>query len=223
MVITQAYYCHLPPHPFSLYPRSSILTGKYVHNHHTYENSVDKGCDAPSWRELNENKTIGAYMSMAGYRTGFFGESLSRLACLWLGTTLSMSMSVDGAIHRACLWLWMTPQDEAIHRACLWLGTRLSDYPQSMSIWLGTRLSNYPQSMSMAGDEAIHTMAVDEAIHRACLWLGTRLPQSMSMAGDEATTEHIYGWGQGYPQSMSMAGDEATTEHIYGWEQGYPL
>ena len=54
--------------------RSSILTGKYVHNHHTYENGVDKGCDAPSWRELNENKTIGAYMSMAGYKTGFFGN-----------------------------------------------------------------------------------------------------------------------------------------------------
>lgn len=54
--------------------RSSILTGKYTHNHHTYENGVDKGCDAPSWRELNENKTIGAYMSMAGYKTGFFGN-----------------------------------------------------------------------------------------------------------------------------------------------------
>lgn len=57
--------------------RSSILTGKYVHNHHTYENSVGKGCDAPSWRELNENKTIGLYMSQAGYRTGFFGKYLN--------------------------------------------------------------------------------------------------------------------------------------------------
>ena len=60
--------------------RSSILTGKYVHNHHTYENGVDKGCDAPSWRELNENKTIGAYMSMAGYKTGFFGNYLLTVA-----------------------------------------------------------------------------------------------------------------------------------------------
>ena len=54
--------------------RSTILTGKYVHNHKTYENSVGKGCNAPSWREKNEDKTIGAYMSAAGYNTGFFGE-----------------------------------------------------------------------------------------------------------------------------------------------------
>lgn len=53
--------------------RSTILTGKYVHNHGTYENSVDKGCNAASWREKNENNTIGAYMSAAGYTTGFFG------------------------------------------------------------------------------------------------------------------------------------------------------
>jgi arylsulfatase A-like enzyme len=54
--------------------RSSILTGKYTHNHRTYENSVEKGCAAPSWRQLNENKTMGPYMSMAGYKTAFFGK-----------------------------------------------------------------------------------------------------------------------------------------------------
>ena len=53
--------------------RSSTLTGKFVHNHHTYENSVAKGCNAPSWRTLNEDKTMGAWMSKAGYKTGFFG------------------------------------------------------------------------------------------------------------------------------------------------------
>ena len=57
-----------------LFTRSSILTGKYTHNHHTYENTVQRGCDAPSWRTLNENTTMGPYMSMAGYKTGFFGE-----------------------------------------------------------------------------------------------------------------------------------------------------
>ena len=57
--------------------RSSTLTGKFVHNHHTYENSVGKGCNAPSWRNLNEHKTIGAYMTSAGYKTGFFGTFIS--------------------------------------------------------------------------------------------------------------------------------------------------
>ena len=49
------------------------MTGKYTHNHHTFENTVPTGCDGPAWRELNENKTVGAYMSQAGYNTGFFG------------------------------------------------------------------------------------------------------------------------------------------------------
>jgi len=56
--------------------RSSTLTGKYVHNHHTYENSVEKGCNAPSWRQENEKKTMGAYLSAAGYTTGFFGNMI---------------------------------------------------------------------------------------------------------------------------------------------------
>lgn len=49
------------------------MTGKYVHNHHTYANGVGAGCDAQSWRDLNEQKTMGPYMSKAGYTTGFFG------------------------------------------------------------------------------------------------------------------------------------------------------
>lgn len=60
--------------------RSSILTGKYVHNHKTFENSVASGCASESWRQLNEEKTIGAYMSAAGYNTGFFGKYLNNYA-----------------------------------------------------------------------------------------------------------------------------------------------
>jgi N-acetylglucosamine-6-sulfatase len=69
--------------------RSSILTGKYTHNHHTYENVVEKGCDAPSWRVLNENKTVGPYMSMAGYKTGFFGKYLNNYGEPGTGTDIS--------------------------------------------------------------------------------------------------------------------------------------
>ena len=53
--------------------RSSILTGKFVHNHGTYENSVGAGCDSQSWRDRNEHSTIGTYMTKAGYKTGLFG------------------------------------------------------------------------------------------------------------------------------------------------------
>lgn len=60
--------------------RSSTLTGKYAHNHHTYENNVARGCNAQSWRDQNEKKTVGYYMSMAGYKTGFFGKYLNNYA-----------------------------------------------------------------------------------------------------------------------------------------------
>ena len=53
--------------------RGSILTGKYVHNHGTYQDQVSMGCSSPSWREHHEHKTIGVYMTEAGYKTGFFG------------------------------------------------------------------------------------------------------------------------------------------------------
>ena len=46
----------------------------YTHNHQTYENHPDYGYDAPSWHQMNEKKTVGYYMSMAGYKTGLFGK-----------------------------------------------------------------------------------------------------------------------------------------------------
>ena len=67
--------------------RSSILTGKYTHNHKTYENTVERGCDAPSWRLLNENKTMGLYMSMAGYKTAFFGRCVGGV-CMCMRTCI---------------------------------------------------------------------------------------------------------------------------------------
>ncbi|XP_062512865.1 N-acetylglucosamine-6-sulfatase-like isoform X2 [Corticium candelabrum] len=67
-------------HPVCCPSRSSTLTGKYTHNHQTYENNVNRGCNAQSWRDRNENKTIGAYMSRAGYTTGFFGKYLNNYA-----------------------------------------------------------------------------------------------------------------------------------------------
>jgi N-acetylglucosamine-6-sulfatase len=68
--------------------RSSILTGKYVHNHHTYENNVHAGCNSQSWRDRNEQKTMGAYMSKAGYKTGFFGKYLNNYALANSGVTV---------------------------------------------------------------------------------------------------------------------------------------
>ncbi len=50
--------------------RSSILTGRYAHNHHV--NSNKASCGDKKWRKGPEQNTIGKLMQEAGYRTGEF-------------------------------------------------------------------------------------------------------------------------------------------------------
>ncbi|XP_068623497.1 N-acetylglucosamine-6-sulfatase-like [Battus philenor] len=56
--------------------RASFLTGMYVHNHLTVNNSLSGGCYGRSWRNL-EHRTFAAALRSAGYNTFYAGKYLN--------------------------------------------------------------------------------------------------------------------------------------------------
>lgn len=60
--------------------RSSILTGSYLHNHKTINNSLSGGCSSASWQEHSEHNTFATYLQNAGYTTMFAGKYLNMVS-----------------------------------------------------------------------------------------------------------------------------------------------
>lgn len=57
--------------------RSSILTGKFIHNHGAVNNSVAGGCSSTSWQQKQEPEAFPIYLKQQGYTTLFAGKYLN--------------------------------------------------------------------------------------------------------------------------------------------------
>lgn len=58
--------------------RSSILTGKYPHNHHVVNNTLEGNCSSKSWQKTQEPNTFPALLYAHGYQTFFAGKYLNQ-------------------------------------------------------------------------------------------------------------------------------------------------
>ncbi len=59
--------------PVCCVSRSSIMTGRYVHNTGAYNNSFDGGCSNTSWQQGPEKRTFAVQALNAGYQTFYSG------------------------------------------------------------------------------------------------------------------------------------------------------
>uniref|UniRef100_A0A3B3YEM3 N-acetylglucosamine-6-sulfatase n=1 Tax=Poecilia mexicana TaxID=48701 RepID=A0A3B3YEM3_9TELE len=59
--------------------RASILTGKYPHNHHVINNTLQGNCSSLAWQKSQEPQTFPALLkSFGGYQTFFAGKYLNQ-------------------------------------------------------------------------------------------------------------------------------------------------
>ncbi|XP_061430140.1 N-acetylglucosamine-6-sulfatase-like [Lethenteron reissneri] len=58
--------------------RSSILTGKYPHNHGVVNNSLSGNCSSAAWQKLQEADAFPVHLRRAGYHTFFAGKYLNQ-------------------------------------------------------------------------------------------------------------------------------------------------
>ncbi|KAK3580927.1 hypothetical protein CHS0354_008219 [Potamilus streckersoni] len=58
--------------------RSSILSGRYVHNHKGFNNSLEGGCSDIHWQQTQEPTAFPAILKAQGYTTFFAGKYLNQ-------------------------------------------------------------------------------------------------------------------------------------------------
>lgn len=58
--------------------RASILSGRYPHNHHVINNTIEGNCSSKAWQKTQEPYTFPALLHSSGYQTFFAGKYLNQ-------------------------------------------------------------------------------------------------------------------------------------------------
>ncbi|XP_068132850.1 N-acetylglucosamine-6-sulfatase [Hyperolius riggenbachi] len=58
--------------------RASILSGRYPHNHHVVNNTIEGNCSSQAWQKALEPYTFPAILHSIGYQTFFAGKYLNQ-------------------------------------------------------------------------------------------------------------------------------------------------
>ncbi|XP_077325898.1 N-acetylglucosamine-6-sulfatase [Lithobates pipiens] len=58
--------------------RASILTGRYPHNHHVVNNTIEGNCSSKAWQKTQEPFAFPALLNSIGYQTFFAGKYLNQ-------------------------------------------------------------------------------------------------------------------------------------------------
>lgn len=58
--------------------RSSLLSGRYPHNHQVFNNSLNGNCSSPDWQKHQEPQAFPVYLQKKGYQTFFGGKYLNQ-------------------------------------------------------------------------------------------------------------------------------------------------
>lgn len=98
--------------------RASILTGKYPHNHHVVNNTLEGNCSSKLWQKIQEPYTFPALLkTMCGYQTFFAGKYLNEVFCaafFFLSTFLEHSVIftfvADGGSLKCFKWCYLDEQ-----------------------------------------------------------------------------------------------------------------
>lgn len=130
--------------------RSSLLTGKYAHNHKTQNNSISGGCYGQFWQQTIEPSALPAMLLNAGYETFFAGKYLNE----YFSDTIPPGWSQWFGLHGNSRYYNFTVNENG--KTASYSNQYFTDYLHHKSIEFLSRMNNERPFYAMISPPAPH-------------------------------------------------------------------